>query len=79
MTLGRVFMRMRRSSVPSVWSHDMSRSGGVLVSRGLRCVGVSTMSGPEGWGTVNTPLPLALEGVWWCSIPVWGSETRVAA
>eukprot|EP00965_Chrysotila_dentata_P139126 4600645-Pleurochrysis_carterae.AAC.1 len=37
------------------------------------------MSGPEGLGTTDTPLPLALGGVWWCSTPVWESETRVTA
>eukprot|EP00965_Chrysotila_dentata_P090017 2970881-Pleurochrysis_carterae.AAC.1 len=36
--------------------------GGVWFSRGLRCVGVLTMSGPESLGTANTPLPLALGG-----------------
>eukprot|EP00965_Chrysotila_dentata_P119083 3936948-Pleurochrysis_carterae.AAC.1 len=37
------------------------------------------MSGPEGLGTVNTPLPLALGGVWCCSTPRCGSETRETA
>eukprot|EP00965_Chrysotila_dentata_P218594 6190657-Pleurochrysis_carterae.AAC.2 len=37
------------------------------------------MSGPKGLGTVDTPLPLARGGVWWCSTPVYGSETCVSA
>eukprot|EP00965_Chrysotila_dentata_P117306 3877300-Pleurochrysis_carterae.AAC.1 len=37
------------------------------------------MSGPKGLGSVDTPLPLARGGVWWCSTPVFGSETRVTA
>eukprot|EP00965_Chrysotila_dentata_P095622 3160933-Pleurochrysis_carterae.AAC.1 len=37
------------------------------------------MSGPEGLGTVNTLLPLALGGVWWCSTPKCGSGTRETA
>eukprot|EP00965_Chrysotila_dentata_P077297 2552192-Pleurochrysis_carterae.AAC.1 len=37
------------------------------------------MSGPEGLSTVDIPLPIALGGVWWCSTPVLGSETRAAA
>eukprot|EP00965_Chrysotila_dentata_P215913 6189066-Pleurochrysis_carterae.AAC.4 len=52
-----------------------SESGRILLSRGSRCVGASTMSGPEGWSTIDTPLPLALGGAWWCSTPVLGSET----
>eukprot|EP00965_Chrysotila_dentata_P082620 2726771-Pleurochrysis_carterae.AAC.2 len=63
----------------SVSSHCVSKSREVVVSRGSRCVGVLTMSGPaEGLDTVDTPLSLALGGVWWCSTPVSGSETRVA-
>eukprot|EP00965_Chrysotila_dentata_P020425 676966-Pleurochrysis_carterae.AAC.1 len=56
-----------------------SESGRILLYRGSRCVGASTMSGPEGLGTIDTPLPLALGGVWWCSSPVLGSEARAAA
>eukprot|EP00965_Chrysotila_dentata_P034518 1148744-Pleurochrysis_carterae.AAC.1 len=56
-----------------------SESGRILLSRGLRCVGASTMSGPEGLGTVDTPLPLVLGGVWWCLTPVLGSETRAVS
>eukprot|EP00965_Chrysotila_dentata_P115381 3813479-Pleurochrysis_carterae.AAC.1 len=56
-----------------------SESRRILLSRGSRCVGASTMSGPEGLGTIDTPLPLALDGVWWCLTPVLGSETRAAA
>eukprot|EP00965_Chrysotila_dentata_P084146 2778060-Pleurochrysis_carterae.AAC.1 len=37
------------------------------------------MSGPKGLGTVDVPLPLAHFGVWWCSTPVRGSDTRVTA
>eukprot|EP00965_Chrysotila_dentata_P038757 1287627-Pleurochrysis_carterae.AAC.1 len=71
---------MRRSSTPSAGSYVPMKGGGVLVSRGSRCVGVLTVSGPEGLGTANTAaLPLALREVWWCSTPMWGSETRVAA
>eukprot|EP00965_Chrysotila_dentata_P020004 662238-Pleurochrysis_carterae.AAC.1 len=56
-----------------------SLSEGILLSGGSRFVGVLTMPGPEGLDTVDTPLPLALGGEWWCSTPMWGSETRVAA
>eukprot|EP00965_Chrysotila_dentata_P111824 3698189-Pleurochrysis_carterae.AAC.1 len=55
----------------------LSVSRGILWSRGSRFVEVLVMSGPEGLDTVDTPLPLALGGVW-CSTPMWGSETRVA-
>eukprot|EP00965_Chrysotila_dentata_P190936 6174207-Pleurochrysis_carterae.AAC.1 len=55
---------MRRSSTPSPGSYvPMKGGGGVVSNKGLRFVGVLTMSGPEGLGTVNTSLPLA---------PVWG-------
>eukprot|EP00965_Chrysotila_dentata_P006725 220039-Pleurochrysis_carterae.AAC.1 len=56
-----------------------SESENVLLSRVLCCVGVLTMSGPEGLGTVDTPLPLALGGVWWCSTqpPQCGDQRRV--
>eukprot|EP00965_Chrysotila_dentata_P022968 761019-Pleurochrysis_carterae.AAC.1 len=37
------------------------------------------MSGPKGLGTVGTSLLLACGGVWWCSSPGCGSETRVTA
>eukprot|EP00965_Chrysotila_dentata_P114700 3791138-Pleurochrysis_carterae.AAC.1 len=37
------------------------------------------MSGPNGLGTVDTPLPLARGGVWWCSTSGCGPETRVTA
>eukprot|EP00965_Chrysotila_dentata_P049752 1649923-Pleurochrysis_carterae.AAC.1 len=57
----------------------LSVSGGILLSRGSRIVGALTMSGPEGLDTVDAPLPLAPGGVWWCSTPMWGSETRVVA
>eukprot|EP00965_Chrysotila_dentata_P138992 4596513-Pleurochrysis_carterae.AAC.1 len=69
-------MRMRCTSPQSV-----SPSGSLIEPRGAttprvsRCVGVSTMSGTEGLGTVKTPLPLALGGVWWCSTPRCGPET----
>eukprot|EP00965_Chrysotila_dentata_P076661 2530867-Pleurochrysis_carterae.AAC.3 len=54
-------------------------SGRILLSRGSRCVGASTISGPEGLGTADAPLPLALGGVGWSSTPVLGLETRAAA
>eukprot|EP00965_Chrysotila_dentata_P104711 3458444-Pleurochrysis_carterae.AAC.1 len=37
------------------------------------------MSGPKGLGTVDTSLSLACGGVWWCSTPGCGSDTRVTA
>ena len=78
--LGREFMRMRctspQSSPPSC---SLSEPRGATAPRGSRCVGVLAMSGPEGLGTVNTPLPLALGVVWWCSTPRCGSETRETA
>eukprot|EP00965_Chrysotila_dentata_P165734 5472070-Pleurochrysis_carterae.AAC.1 len=37
------------------------------------------MSGPKGLGTVATSLLLACDGVWWCSTPECGPETRVTA
>eukprot|EP00965_Chrysotila_dentata_P215401 6188757-Pleurochrysis_carterae.AAC.2 len=52
-------------------SYGPMRSGAFLVSRDSRCVGVSTMSRPEGLDTVGTPIPLALGGVWLCSTPRW--------
>eukprot|EP00965_Chrysotila_dentata_P155496 5137844-Pleurochrysis_carterae.AAC.1 len=79
MSLGSGLMRTRCSSPLYNSSCRTLTREGVVVSMGLRCVGVLTMSGPEGLDTVDTPLPLALWGVWWCSTPRWGSETRVAA
>eukprot|EP00965_Chrysotila_dentata_P035364 1176618-Pleurochrysis_carterae.AAC.1 len=61
------------------WSPVPSESGRILLSEGSRCVEVSTMFGPEGLGTVDTTLPLALGAVWCCSTSVLGSETRAAA
>eukprot|EP00965_Chrysotila_dentata_P175639 5798123-Pleurochrysis_carterae.AAC.1 len=37
------------------------------------------MSGPKGLGTVDTRLPLARGGVWWCSTPGCGPKTCVTA
>eukprot|EP00965_Chrysotila_dentata_P012490 410600-Pleurochrysis_carterae.AAC.1 len=38
------------------------------------------MSGPEGLGTVDTSLLFACgDGVWWCSTPGCGPETRMTA
>eukprot|EP00965_Chrysotila_dentata_P185760 6132692-Pleurochrysis_carterae.AAC.1 len=37
------------------------------------------MSGSKGLGIVDTPLALARGGVWWCSTPGCGPETRVTA
>eukprot|EP00965_Chrysotila_dentata_P175714 5800502-Pleurochrysis_carterae.AAC.2 len=48
-----------------------SESGRILLSRGSRCEGASTMSGPEGLGTIDTPLPLAFGGVRWCLTQCW--------
>eukprot|EP00965_Chrysotila_dentata_P242411 6204862-Pleurochrysis_carterae.AAC.1 len=66
------------------WPEDLATSGALLnafsnASRDSLWIEASTISGPEGLGTVDIPLPLALGGVWWCSTPEWESETRVTA
>eukprot|EP00965_Chrysotila_dentata_P104395 3447213-Pleurochrysis_carterae.AAC.1 len=79
MSLGSGCMRTM-CSIPLYGSPSvLSEPRGIVSPKGSRCVGVLTMPGPEGLDTVDTPLPLALYGVWWCSTPRWGSETRVAA
>eukprot|EP00965_Chrysotila_dentata_P097761 3231990-Pleurochrysis_carterae.AAC.1 len=51
-----------------------SLSGRVLLSGGSRCVGVLTVSGPEGLGTANTPIPLALR---WRGVVVFDPKAGI--
>ena len=78
-TLGSGCVRMRAKSPLYASPEILSEPRGLVSPKGSRCVGVSTVSGPEGLGTIDTPLPLALSGVWWCSTPRCGSETRETA
>eukprot|EP00965_Chrysotila_dentata_P064112 2122649-Pleurochrysis_carterae.AAC.1 len=79
MSLGSGCMRMRARSPLCASSQFLSEPRGLTSPKGSRCVGVLAVPGPEGLDTADTPLPLALCGMWWCSNPGCGSETRVAA
>eukprot|EP00965_Chrysotila_dentata_P243600 6205505-Pleurochrysis_carterae.AAC.1 len=60
MSLGSGDMRTRCSSPLYGSPSSLREPRGAVAPRGSRCGGVLTMSGPEGLGTANTPLPLAL-------------------
>eukprot|EP00965_Chrysotila_dentata_P258724 6213322-Pleurochrysis_carterae.AAC.2 len=67
-------VRTRRYESVGLTVQGASQSQG---SRGG--VQASAMSGPEGSDTADTPLPIALGGVWWSSTSAPESKARATA